>query len=395
MSAVSLINNARANTSDRYSVDVVPYGNTSLSLTGANLVQFRLPKENFLIGQDIVFYFNAEADGDAASDDAFLSNIACVFNSFRVRIEGREIQHVRECGFLQCIDDNLRWQDSYRNSWGVICQGVPALASSGTAVRYGMRLLHGNVLDNVLPMYKIGQVEVEFQLNIRPAEYTEATTAVTEVDITEMQLKCPYIASEELKRHFDSQDVAVKFTDYEHFRNTNINSGDTSATIIVPTSNSSLSGILFCMRNQADVQDPNSGLEKYQSAMLTNALTRLSFVVDGTQIPRRDIDCTNQVELYGALLEYAGHRKGNMDTAPDFFNGAYDTATDGQFVVAYPFNALVGSNNTLSGLNTAKRTGQLEIHMNMTASANTQVDIWTRFDRVITFGKSGGVAVSK
>lgn len=392
----SLVHHAKFSDAERYVLDVIPHGNTALSESGANIVKFRLPKQDILVGQDIVFNFNAEADGDAGSDDVFLSNIACIWETYTVFIEGETVQHIREYGLLQCIDDNLRWADSYRNSWGVIAQGVPALSSSGTAVRYGMRLLHGNFLSNIIPCYKLGQIEVEFQLDQTLSKYTEATTAVTEVDVTSMQLRCPYIKSEELKAEYDSKDVIANFTDYDHHRDTSLLSGATSHTTIVPTSHKSVSGILFTMRNQADVQDPNSGLEKYQSAFITNALTRLSFVVDGQQIPRREINCTNQVELYEALLEYAGHRKGEKYSAPDFFNGAYDTATDGQFVIAYPFNAFTGSEDFVSGLNTAQRTGQIEVHLAaITASANTQIDLFVRYDRIVKFLAGGGVEIRK
>lgn len=390
-----LVKHAKFSDAERYVLDVTPHGNTALSESGANLVKFRLPKQDILLGQDIVFNFTAEADGDAGSDDVFLSNIACIWDTMTVSVEGETVQHLREYGHLQCIDDNMRWGDSYRASWGAICQGVPALSSSGTAVKYGMRLLHGNFLSNIIPTYKLGQIEVEFQLDQTLSKYTNATTAVTEVDVTLMTLKCPYVKSAELKSAYDSQDVVANFTDYDHHRDTSLLSGATSHTTIVPTAHKSVSGLLYVMRNQADVQDPDQGGEKYQSLNVTNALTRLSFVVDGQQIPKREIRCDQQVELYQALIEYANHRKGENYSAPDFFTGAFDTATDGQFLIAYPFNAFTGSEETVSGLNTAQRTGQLEVHLTCTASVNTQVDLWVRYDRVVKFLKDGGIQISK
>jgi hypothetical protein len=390
-----LIKHAKFSDAERYILDVVPHGNTSLSESGANLVKFRLPRQDILLGQDITFNFTAEADGDAGADDAFMSNIACIWESMSITVEGETVQHVRELGQLSCIDANLRWRDSYRGGWGAICQGVPAIASSGAALKYSMRLLHGNFLSNIIPTYKLGQIEVEFQLDQSVAKYTDATTAVTEVDVTLLTLKCPFVKSEELRSAYDSQDVVANFTDYDHHRDTSLLSGATSHTTVVPTSHKSVSGIIYTMRNQADVQDPNWGGEKYEACYLTNALTRLSFVVDGQQIPKREIRCEQQVELYTALVEYANHRKGSDYSAPDFFNGAYDTATDGQFLIAYPFNAFTGSEQTVSGLNTAQRTGQLEVHLTCTASANTQVDLWVRYDRMVKFLKDGGLSISK
>ena len=391
----SLVKHANFSDAVRYVLDVNPHGITSLSATGSNLVKFRLPKQDILLGQDITFNFTAQVDGDSASDDKFMSNIACIWQTMLISVEGEEIQSVREIGHLQCIDDNLRWGRSYRTSWGSICQGVPSLSASGTDIKYSMRLLHGNFLSNIIPTYKIGQIEVEFQLDQTLAKYTDATTAATEVDVSLMTLKCPYVKSEELKQQYDGQDVTAAFIDYDHHRDTSLLSGATSHTVIVPTSHKSVSGILMVMRNQADVNDPNAGLEKYEAANVTNALTRLSFVVDGTQTPKREIRCEQQVELYGALIEYAAHRKGENYAAPEFFTGAYDTATDGQFIVAYPFNAFTGNEETVSGLNTAQRTGQLEVHLTCTASANTQIDLFVRYDRIVKFLSGGGLQVSK
>jgi len=391
----SLVKHANFSDAVRYVLDINPHGITSLSATGSNLVKFRLPKQDILLGQDITFNFTAQADGDSGADDKFMSNIACIWQTMLISVEGEEIQSVREVGHLQCIDDNLRWSRSYRTGWGAICQGVPALSASGTDTKYSMRLLHGNFLSNIIPTYKIGQIEVEFQLDQTLAKYTDATTAVTEVDVSLMTLKCPYVKSDELKQQYDGQDVTAAFIDYDHHRDTSLLSGATSHTVIVPTSHKSVSGILMVMRNQADVNDPNWGGEKYEACNMTNALTRLSFVVDGTQTPKREIRCEQQVELYGALVEYAAHRKGENYSAPEFFTGAYDTATDGQFLIAYPFNAFTGNEETVSGLNTAQRTGQLEVHLTCTASANTQIDLWVRYDRIVKFLSGGGLQVSK
>jgi len=314
---------ATPNVSDasRYVLDITPYGTSSLSNSGLSIVTFRLPRKDFLVGQDIILNFNAEADGDSGADDKFMDNICCIWKNFRVKIEGEEVQFIKEYGHLQSITDNLLHDSSYRSSWGVICQGIPALAASGTSVRYGMRLQHNNFLSNLIPCGKLGQIEIEFELDQTVSKYTTATTAVTAVDVTLLQLRCPFLKSEKLEMKYSSQDVEISFYDHEHHRNTSLLSGATSHTVIVPSSNKSLDGILFAMRAQADVQDPNfAGTKRYTQANLFNALTRMSFVIDGEQIPKREIDTTNATELYEALIEYAGHRKGNSYISPSFFD---------------------------------------------------------------------------
>ena len=65
---MDLIKHAKFSDAERYVLDVTPHGNTSLSESGANLVKFRLPRQDVLLGQDITFNFSAEADGDAGTD---------------------------------------------------------------------------------------------------------------------------------------------------------------------------------------------------------------------------------------------------------------------------------------------------------------------------------------
>ena len=391
-----LVKNTKFTDATRYAIEVTPFGNSALSNTGATEVKFRLPRQDFLIGNDIIFYFNAEADGDAGADDLFMNNIACIWDQYRVRVDGQEHQQIREVGLLQCNDDNLRWTNEYRSAWGAIAQGVPAIASSGTSLRYGMRLLHNNFLDRIIPTYKIGQVEVEFTLNTTLAEYTDATTAVSEVDITLMQLHCPYVKSESMVQEWNSKDVLSTYFDYDHHRDTSLLTGASSHRTIIPTSNKSLDGVLIIQRNQADVNDPNHGGQLYEHVNITNALTDLNFVIDGTQVPRRSINCNQQVETFGYLLEYAGMVKNDEYEAPGFFDGDYDLATDGIFVIAFPFNAKVGSKSTLSGLNTSTKTGQIELNFaSMTASVNTQIDIFTRYSKVVKFTADGQTLSTK
>lgn len=392
----TLLDVAKFSDVTRHTLDLTPYSNSSLSNTGNTIVKFRLPQENILLGKDLVLNFNCEIDGDAASDDKLVANICSVWNSLRVRVAGSEVQHVREYGHIQSLDDAMKQPYSFRTSFGAIAQGIPALASSGTAVRYGMRFLQGTFLANVIPTYKIGQLEIEFELETQLGKIASATTAPTELDITEMQLRCPFIKSEQLKQHFDSNDVVVKFTDYENHRDTSLLAAATSHTTTLPTNHKSLDGVVVQMRKQTDVQNPALVAEKYTNISLTNALTKFSFVLDGQQVPRREINCKDFVEPYEYLLEYAGHKKGEEFNAGSFFDGTYGDATSSQFIIAFPFNGLTGAKNTISGINTSGSSNQLQIHFSsMTASDNTQIDVFLRYSRSCKFTKNGEVIVTK
>ena len=378
-------------------LQIYPYGTNTLSNTGSNIVTFLLPREDFLLGSDLTLQFQCTVDGDAASDDKLMDNVACIWRSLRVTIGGETVQYIQEIGHLQSITDNLQWDSSYSTSFAAICSGYPALAVSGTAQRYSMRFLHNSFLSNIIPCGKLSEIKIELELNQNLAQYTTATTAVTSISVTNMTLRCPFLKSAELEAQYSANDVEISFDDYVHFRDTNITSGDTSYTLTIPTSNKSLDGVLIAMRATADVADPNlSGTKKYTQNNLTNALTKFQFELDGQAYPSREIDATNQIEMYENLLEYAGRRKGNNYSSPSFFTKAgFTAATSSQFLIGYSFKALSGSTNTVSGLDTASRTGQLLAKFtSMTASSDTQIDTFVRYTKLCKFNKNGGLLSS-
>jgi hypothetical protein len=376
----------------RYTKQIKPFGINAISQSGQPYLTYKLPRTDVLEGGRMVHFFNAEVDGDAAADDVFHDNIKSIWRSLRVQVGSEDVQHVLQYGHLSVILDNLRMSTDKRAGWGAICQGIPAASASGSSVRYGHDLLPCGFLDNLIPLYKIPQVEVQFELNQSLAEHTNATTAVTELDITSPSMKCSLVRSAEMRSKLDSSEYTIAFEDYDLYEDTSLLSGASSHTVVIPASHKSVTGIIMSMRNTADVNDPNWGQGKYQSAYLTNALSRLHFIIDGEQHPKESIDCTNNVELYDHLLDFAG----GEDKVGPYFQGAYDTATDGRFVLFYSFAGTPQDKNAVSGIDLNSRTGQIQVELTqLTASANTQIRGWVRYQRLVKFGGDGSLVVSK
>lgn len=390
---MSSLRNIKFTDATRYRTAVKPFGTGSVSESGSPYLTYKLPRSDVLDGAHARHYFTAEVDGDAAADDAFHSNIRSIWRSIRVQVGSEDVQNVLQAGHLAVILDNLYLKADERATRCVVAQGLPALSSSGVGVKYGHDLsLPGGFLENLIPLYKIPQVEIIFELNQSLAEHTNATTAVTELDVTSSQLILPMIRSKELVGKLNAGDYQITFTDYDLFEDTSLLSGASSHTVVVPASHKSVTGLILTMRNQADVSDPNYGTGKYETAYLTNALTKCYFVIDGQQIPRQAIDCTNQVEMFDYMAEFAG----GLDKLGNHWNGTYDTATDGRFVMFFPLNGQPFDSNVVSGTNLNDKTGQIQIELSqMTASANTQIRGWVRYNRIVSFGQSGSVVVSK
>lgn len=387
------LKNTKFSDAVRYTKQIKPFGINAISETGQPYLNYKLPRTDVLEGHRIIHFFNAEADGDSGADDVFHSNIKSIWRSIRVQVGSEDVQHVLQYGHLSVILDNLRYSTDKLAGWGAVAQGIPAIASSGTALRYGHDLLPNGFLDNLIPLYKIPQVEIIFELNQTLAEHTQATTAVTEVDITSPSLKCTLVRSAELRSKIDSSEYVIAFEDYDLFEDTSLLSGASSHTVVVPASHKSVTGVILTMRNTADINDPNWGDDKYEVAYLTNALTKMHFIIDGEQHPKESINCAQQVEMYDHLVDFA---QSLCDEPGPWFQGAYDTATDGRFVLFYSFAGNPEDPNSVSGIDLNSKTGQIQIELTqMTASANTQIRGWVRYQRLVKFSQDGALVVSK
>lgn len=376
----------------RFKKNVKPFGINAINESGTPFLTYKLPRTDILDGGHVKHYFNSEFDGDAANDDKGHSNIRSIWRSLRVQIGGEDAQHCLQVGHLAVILDNLYMKNDERSTRAVVAQGIPALSASGTSVRYGHSILRGGFLDNVIPLYKLPQIEVIWELNQNLSEHTDATTAVTELNVSTPQLTLPLIRSAEMRAMIDAGDYEIKYTDWDLFEDTSLLSGASSHTVVIPASHKSVTGLILTMRNTADINDPNYGAGKYETAYLTNALAKMHLIVDGEQIPKESINCTNNVEMYDYMAEFAS---GNENLG-SFFDGAYDTATDGKFVIFFPLTGAPFDDNAVAGQDLNSRTGQIQVELTqMTASANTAIRGWVRYDRVARIGADGSIVISK
>ena len=374
----------------RYTKIMKPFGNATASLTTSRDLEFHLMRTDFMDGHNVKLAFKAEADDDAASDDVFMSNIKCIWSTLSVKVGNQYAHNIFNYGHLSCILDNIYMSAQERTGRAAIAQGIPALSASGTAVKYSHDILRDGVLDNVLPLYKLPQVIIKFELDSNVAAYTNATTAVGSVDVTDVKLIIPQFRSAKLRAKMDSGDYQIVYTDWDEFSNTALLSGASSHSLVIPASHKSVTGIIIHPRNIADINDPDWGGEKYQACSVFNALSKLYLTIDGQPVPAEPIDCTNGVELYDYLLEFAGGQHGS------FFTGAYDTATDGQFILALPLSSEPFDRNVVSGLDLNSKTGQIIVEFSsMTASVNTHIRGWVRYQRIMQISKDGKAFFAK
>lgn len=372
-----------------------PFGAQTFSASGTRDITFKLPRDHFLVGDRSYFYFKAEADGDGAGDDEFMSDIHTIFDNYRAEVGSQEVLNEQEFGWFRTLEFDAYASSTDRTSASSTVMNIPDNSTSGTAKKFRIPLASKwnskGFFKDIKPLYKMDQVTLEWRINNTLAEYTTATTAVTSVDITNCELELYMIDSPTLRKLFDT-DIVKSFTTHYHYHAT-LASGATQLSVNIPASMQNLRGLAMLMRNSADPTDPNwetgTSLEnyKYTNAFVLNALTKFSVSIDGKQYPDKEIDGSDGTELVSNLERYW-----NVDRLGDWFDNATLTATDGKGYYAISFS---GTEEGVTGLSLVSKSGTVVVNANLTAGVNTDLDFFLRYDKFYKISKNGDFSVTK
>ena len=372
-----------------------PFGAQTFSASGTRDITFKLPRDHFLVGSRSYFYFKAEPDGDAAGDDEFMSDIHTIFDNFRVEIGSQEVMNESEYGWFKSLEFDAYASGTDRNCASSTVMNIPDNSTSGTAKKFRIPLAskwdNKGFFKDVLPLYKMDQMTLEWRINNTLAEYTTATTAVTSVDLTNCELELYMIDSPTLRKLFET-DIVKNFTTQYHYHGT-LSNGATQLSVNIPASMQNLRGLAMLMRNSADPTDPNwetgTALEnyKYTHAFVLNALTKFSVSIDGKQYPDKEIDGSDGTELVSNLERYW-----QVDRLGDWFDADTLTATDGKGYYSISFS---GTEEGVTGLSLVSKSGTVVVNANLTAGVATDLDFFLRYDKFYKIGKNGEFSITK
>lgn len=378
-------------------IKINPFGAQTFSASGTRDITFKLPRNGVLVGTKSHFYFKAEADGDAAADDEFMSDIHTVFDNFRVEVGSQEIINEQEYGWWRNMEFYAHASDSDLSSASSTVMNIPDNSTSGTAKKYRIPLAskwnRNGLFSAPLPLYKLDQVTLEWRINNSLAEYTTATTAVTSVDITDCMLELYIVDGPEIRRMFD-QDIVREFETFFYYHSTLPNAA-TQLSVNIPCSVQNLKGLSMIQRYSVDPIDPNwetgTALEnnKYSQSFVTNSLTKFSVSIDGVTYPdSKPIDGTNSVEMVSNL-----ERFWNVDRLGGWFDDDTLDTTDSKGYYALSFNP--ADDDGVSGVSLVNKSGTIVALADLTAAAATDVDFFLKYSKFIKIDKSGAISVTK
>ena len=380
----SSLRNSRDSQAVRYNKNVKPFGQNTIAEDTSPYLEYRLPRDSgaILDGHNMVHYFKCGTDVAGVHD-----NIASIWRSLQVFSGSNEIQNIREYGHLAVTLDNLHLKSDERNSGSAVVQGIPNLGVTA-ATQYGHHVLRDTFLDTMLPVSEMPQLRVQWELNQSLAQHTEAPSgqAVSTLDITVPEMKCPYVKDPKMMEKIKSGPYQFHFRDYDYFTNT-ASSSATTASYVVQTSHKSVSGLILVMRANTTLANADLA-DKYQNQNVFN-LSKFQIVIDGQPIPQEQVSCERGVRLYHYLEEFAGGK----EHVGEWFDGDYDGT---KFVLFFPLNAEPFQREALSGADINSKTGQIEVNLTFASglAADTTINTFVRYEKVATIS-NGSLRIEK
>lgn len=383
-----------------YTLKIQPQGNTSFSPSGTREIKFLLPKSGILLGEKSRFYLRVKVDGDSASDDKLMSNIHSIFEERRIRVGSTDLIQENEYGFFKTLQHDALMSDTDLNNMNTSIMNIPNNIASGTFKKYSIPLASkftpNDFFSDLLPLYKMETIELEYVLNSSLAKFTTATTAVQTLDVQNCELELHIIDSENLRKILNNVDITRSISTHFHYRNV-LPSGASSASVNVPANYRNIRSVLMVPRLSADVIDPNwetgnTALEtyKYSHAVALSGLSKYHLVIDGEQVPKQEIDTTNNVELIENLTKaWNLNRLGGWFDSSDTY-----TTSDGKIYISVPLSVL---SDGVNGLNTRNKSNNIIWNGTFSSATGSQLDqdFFILYDKFISINKQGLLTVVK
>tara|TARA_Y100000310_G_scaffold174726_1_gene174866 strand:+ start:2901 stop:4079 length:1179 start_codon:yes stop_codon:yes gene_type:complete len=367
---------------------ISPYGSTSISNTGNKKIEFRLGRNGFLQGTECEVIFDVSSDVNNACPDWAES----IFEMVIVKVGNLELCRETEAGFMRNMANNARYSYNARTSASGKSRGsasgvFDAMSSTARKVRVPLydensKMGVSSLFKDLLPLYKMDQVKIELHLNSTIGAYAENSATTFTADNFELVAKV--VDSPSLRAEY-AKDVVRSFQSYAHHQDTLI-SGASRIASVIPASHQNMTGMIVCSR-PTSIVNAVATADKYQSQFDLNGATSGALRIDGTQYPSNKYDYTDSVE--NAILMERLWKTKSLGSHHDWSDDG--SANDSKQYLCFPFES---SNNAITGLNTASKTGTIVCDIACAATANQNLDFFVMYNRFYRISANGAVSIT-
>lgn len=383
-------------------VKINPFGNTQFDFSGNNEIIFKLPRTGLLIGTESKLYASVKVDGDAASNDAIMSDVHTVFDRHVVEIGNQEVLREEQFGWFRSLEFDAKSSSSDRNSVSSTIMNIPPAegTASGLYKKFCIPLAskwnNRGFFSTPKPLFNTDQFTLRYFINRNLAQYTTATTAATSLDVKDCFIECYILDSPQIRKLYQSTDIVDTFDTIYHY-NAKVQSGSTSISTNIPVTYQNLRSLMMLQRESADVIDPNwetgtasLAYYKYTHALQLNSISKFNVDIDGRAVLDKDM------ELYPDYTELPTNlaRAWNLDRLGDWHDQSTLDPTDGKGYIAVGFSP---SLEGVSGQNLQNKSGSIVVRSNFNSalSANCDFDYFLMYSKYYKIGKDGSFSITK
>lgn len=377
-------------------IKINPFASQTFSASGTRDVVFRLPRDGVLVGAQSHLYFQGQpTSSDSNATAHFMTNIASVFDNFRVEVGSTEVVNENEWGWIKTLEFDAKAVTTDRASANAYNQNITEHSSSGAYVKFGLPLSsrwdNESFFAKPLPLYKMDQIQLTYTINNTISEYTSATTSVSAVDLKNVELELTIVDSPTLRKVFE-KDIVREFTTWYHHYALLTNAA-TQLTVNIPAAVQNLKGLAMIQRPTSVATTANwrfgqtEVAHKYDQSFVLNSLTKFSATVDGKQYPQKEIDGTNAVELITNLSRFWG---------TDVLGSWYDSGTVATtYSKGYYCINFAADQSGVSGISMVSKSGNIVLNASLTAAQDTDIDTFIKYSKFVKIGKDGTLSVTK
>ena len=377
-------------------------GNTTLTDTGNRVLEFELPRENFLYSAESYLTFKVQLGTTGFIDDWNTTMI----QNIQVLVGNLEIENIEEFGFHRAIANNHTYDYDTRYGASGLVRGANSstfeVVSSPRKLIIPLYDIHSNYgfsnfFKDLLPLYKMDTIKIKITLNPNKVQYTELSPS--SVTITNPLLFIRLIDSESLRKEYENP-IKRSFLTHHHYLDNVINT-QTKLSTIIPFNNISISGVLITQRPSSILSDASVN-SKYTARFTISNATKYNIIIDGKSYPKIPYSTDDGVELIQNLEKYwnVAHL-GSYISSSGVKNhntfGSYSHTDDSstqylhngielRMTLAIPFD---NSKNIIFGMDGTKTSGTAKLNVEMAAIEAAQVDIFVKYNKFYTIGENG------
>ena len=369
---------------------IEPYNAQTFNSTTQRRILTKLPRVGLLRGTRSYMRCDVVVAGGS------INSVYEIFNRHRVKVGNQVVIDEREYGFYKITQLKASVKTGDSNSASLKATGDANAATDSVKLELKLPLASvlydkRNLFSELLPLYKMDQFEIEFQVNDSIDQFTK--NGATGITIDNIQFILDIVDSPRLRGQFSSEvKRAVESQDHQ-FRN--LAAGSSKINELLPSAYQNIQHIICIQRDNADVSVGVTGNEYFDHILKTNSADNIQILLDGKTYPEQPYKSGNGasdgiggVELIHALEE-CWYPK---DEVLGSFHNYANWENSNRAYIGVPLATL---RKAVSGIRSSNTSGNVQFKCDINNTNQTNLDFFITYHKFISISPSGSLKMAE